>query len=132
MPNFSVRYFLDTLSACSPAADKFTISLTRSAKSGLLRLKMTESQHITQVIIQVEQPGRKLDMPAVRSLLEDTGVELDGNYGPILVNDKLGRYVVRGKATSEARAKAEQIPGVRFFADIQQKPISGQKPSRKK
>jgi hypothetical protein len=85
---------------------------------------MIESQHITHVIIQVEQPGRKLDMPAVRSLLEGTGVELDGNYGPILVNDKLGRYVVRGKATSEARAKAERIQGVRFFADIQQRPIS--------
>jgi hypothetical protein len=85
---------------------------------------MIESKHTTHVIIQVEQPGRKLDMPAVRSLLEGTGVELDGNYGPILVNDKLGRYVVRGKATSEARTKAERIPGVRFFADIQQKPIS--------
>lgn len=66
----------------------------------------------------------KLDMAAIGALLESTGIELDAGYGPILVNPKLGRYVVRGVATPEARAKAERIPGIRFFADVQQKPVT--------
>lgn len=79
---------------------------------------------VTRFIIQVDQPGQKLGMSAVQALLEGTGIQLDSSYGPILINPKLGRYVVRGMATSEARAKAEQIPGVRFFADARQKPMS--------
>jgi hypothetical protein len=85
---------------------------------------MTKSRSGTQVIIQVDRPGQKLDLPAVRALLDGTGVQLDVTYGPILINPQLGRYVVRGTATSKARAKAEQIPGVRFFAEIRQKPMS--------
>lgn len=78
----------------------------------------------TRFIIQIERPGGKLDMAGVRSLFEGTGIELDESYGPISVNPALGRFVVRGTATPEARAKAERISGVRFFADVQQKPIS--------
>lgn len=85
---------------------------------------MTKSRSGAQVIIQVDRPGKKLDLSDVRALLDGTGVQLDINYGPILINPQLGRYVVRGKATSKARAKAEQIPGVRFFADVRQKPMS--------
>ena len=85
---------------------------------------MTKSQSGTQVIIQVDRPGQKLDLSAVQAMLDGTGVKLDITYGPILINPRLGRYIVRGKATSKARAKAEQIPGVRFFADIRQKPMS--------
>lgn len=85
---------------------------------------MTKSRSGTQVIIQVDRPGQKLDLPAVQALLKGTGVQLDASYGPILINPQLGRYVVRGKATSKARAKAEQIPGVRFFAEVRQKPMS--------
>jgi hypothetical protein len=77
-----------------------------------------------QFIIQVERPGKKLGMSDIQSLLEGTGIQLDSNYGPIPVNPKLGRYVVRGKATPEAKAKAERIPGVRFFADAKIKPTS--------
>lgn len=88
------------------------------------RVELDESQPAAQFVIQVERPGEKLDMSAIRALLEGTGVRLDTGYGPILINPKLGRYVVRGAATPQARAKAEQIPGIRFFADVQQKPLS--------
>jgi hypothetical protein len=62
-------------------------------------------------------------MKKVRSLLEPTGVELDASYGPICVNAKRGRYLVRGTATPEAKSKAEQIGGVQFFMDGQVSPI---------
>ncbi|MCI0483846.1 MAG: hypothetical protein L0Y78_04620 [candidate division NC10 bacterium] len=63
-------------------------------------------------------------MSTIRELLEGTGIELDGGYGPVLIDPKLGRYVVRGTATPEARSKAEQIPGIRFFSDTRQQPLS--------
>ena len=75
------------------------------------------------VIIQIDRPGRVLDMSAVRALLESTGIQLDLQYGPILINLRFGRYVVRGEATDEQRARAERIAGVRLFSDVQQKPL---------
>ena len=84
---------------------------------------MSKTRSVAQFIIQIERPDEKLDMAKIRSLLEETGVKLDSNYGPILINPKLGRYVVRGTATTEARARAELISGVRFFADTRQQPI---------
>ncbi len=75
-------------------------------------------------IIQVDIPVEKADLSAIRELLANTGVELDPDYGPILINPTLGRYVVRGFASPEARAKAEEIPGVRFFADARQRPMN--------
>ena len=86
---------------------------------------MSEAQTPGPFIIQIDRPGDALDIATVRDLLMDTGVELDESYGPFLINPKLGRYVVRGLASPEARAKAEQVPGVRFFADAQQKPMTG-------
>lgn len=74
----------------------------------------------SRYVIQLERPGERVDMQFVRALLADTGVELDSEYGPIPVNPSLGRFVVRGVASPEARALAEQIPGVRFFADARQ------------
>jgi len=68
-------------------------------------------------LIQIDRPNRSLSMKTVRSLLEPVGVELDENYGPICINPKLGRYIVRGMATPEAKTKAEQITGVQFFMD---------------
>ena len=62
-------------------------------------------------------------MPAVRALFEGTGIELDYDYGLIMINPKLGRYVVRGSATPEAKAKAERLQGVRFFTDAKVKPV---------
>src|SRR5439155_20286897 len=64
------------------------------------------------------------DMAAIRALLDEAGVALDPDYGPISINPKVGRYVVRGLASTDARARAEQIPGVRFFADALQEPAS--------
>jgi len=77
----------------------------------------------TRVLIQLDRPGEKLDMPAIRQLLAGTDIELDGAYGPILINPKLGRYVVRGFATSGARARAEALGGVRLFADAAVEPL---------
>lgn len=81
--------------------------------------------HSTQYrcIIQIDRPGKDLDMPAILEMFRGTGVELDMGYGPLLINPKLGRYVVRGITTQEARAKGEQIPGVRFFTEAKVEPI---------
>jgi hypothetical protein len=84
---------------------------------------MSQTDSTPRFIIQVERPGEKIDLAKIHALLEGTGVQLDDDYGPILVNPKLGRYVVRGTATTQARAKAEQIQGVRFFPDIRQQPM---------
>lgn len=78
----------------------------------------------SRYIIQVDRPGEKIDMAAIRALLDGLGVELDLSYGPIPINPQLGRYAVRGKASPDARARAEQIPGVRFFTDARQEPTS--------
>lgn len=61
-------------------------------------------------------------MTTVASLLEPLGIELDRSYGPVPINPSLGRYVVRGSASPEARAKAERL-GVSFFSDAAQEPI---------
>ena len=78
----------------------------------------------SQYLIQIEWKDEKPDLAAIRALLEKTGTQLDPAYGPILVNPALGRYVVRGTATAEARKEAEAIPGVQFFADARISPIS--------
>lgn len=85
---------------------------------------MTEANLARAFIIQVDRPGERLDIPAVAALLDGTGVRLDGAYGPVLIDPHSGRHVVRGEATPEARRRAEAIPGVRFFADIRQEPMS--------
>jgi hypothetical protein len=77
---------------------------------------------VTRYIIQVDRPGERVDMAAIRSLLDGLDITLDLDYGPIPINPTLGRYVVRGSASPDARARAEQIPGVRFFADAAQEP----------
>jgi len=84
---------------------------------------MSDGSIASRFLIQIESPRKRLNMTGVKSLLADTGVELDEGYGPILVNPALGRYVVRGAATREARAKAEALPGVRFYSDARQSPM---------
>ncbi|HKQ57386.1 MAG TPA: hypothetical protein VJY35_05925 [Candidatus Eisenbacteria bacterium] len=74
------------------------------------------------VIIQIERPGETLAMDDAVSMLADTGLELDRSYGPIPVNPKLGRFVVRGSGDAGARARAAEIPGVTLFADARIKP----------
>ncbi len=77
----------------------------------------------SRYVIQLERPGDRVDMEFVRDLLGGTGVELDAEYGPVPVNPSLGRFVVRGFASPEARALAERIPGIKFFADARQQPV---------
>jgi len=79
---------------------------------------------VTRYIIQVDRPGERVDMATIRALLDSAGVTLDPNYGPVPINPQLGRYVVRGVASPDARERAERIPGVRFFADAIQEPAS--------
>ena len=79
---------------------------------------------VTRYIIQVDRPGELVDMAAIRTLLDAAGVAVDPDYGPVPINPKLGRYVVRGVASPDARERAERIPGVRFFADAMQEPAS--------
>lgn len=76
-----------------------------------------------RVLVQVDRPGKKLDMGDIEHLLEGTGFKLDTDFGPILINSKLGRYVVRGSASPEARARAEEIDGVRVFAEGKLQPM---------
>ena len=78
----------------------------------------------TRYIIQVDRPGERVDMATIRALLDTVGVAVDPDYGPVSINPQLGRYVVRGVASPDARERAEQIPGVRFFADAMQEPAS--------
>src|SRR5438552_15226390 len=78
----------------------------------------------TRYIIQVDRPGERVDMATIRSLLEGAGVALDPNYGPLPLNPQLGRTVVRGAASPDAREHADHIPGVRFFAVAIHEPAS--------
>jgi hypothetical protein len=71
-----------------------------------------------QYLIQIEHKGKSLTLNQISEVLEAAGVELDPGYGPIKVNPKLPRYVVRGWANKSARAKAEKIAGVQFFSDL--------------
>src|SRR6266702_2195645 len=73
-----------------------------------LLARMAEAE---RYIIQVERPGERIDMAAIRVLLGDTGVELDSDYGPVPVNPKLGRYVVRGLASPDARGHGARRRG---------------------
>ena len=73
-------------------------------------------------MIQIERPKAKIDLEAAQSILESAGVVVDTSYRPVCVNPKLGRYVLRGSATDEARSKAERIKGVRLFPDLQVRP----------
>lgn len=75
-------------------------------------------------MLQIECPGKRLDLPEISRILSDTGVELDPSYRPILVNPTLGRYVVRASADDQARKRAERIPGVQFFGDLKISPTN--------
>ncbi len=72
---------------------------------------------VYRFMIQVERPEGKVDLEAVQSMLESAGVKVDTSYKPVCVNPKLGRYVLRGSATDEAKSKAEKIKGVQLFRD---------------
>lgn len=63
--------------------------------------------------------NRRVDLQAMQSLLDHTGIALDAKYAPVCINPQQRRFVVRGDATLEARHRAEQLlgHGVKFFAD---------------
>jgi len=79
----------------------------------------------SKFLIQIERLDEKPGIQEVRALLEPLGVVLDTSYGPICVNPRLGRYVVRGEATKEAKGRAEKLPGVSFFPDAKVSPARG-------
>lgn len=72
---------------------------------------------LQRFILQVESPGDKPTLAAIEERLRGTGIKLDAGYGPIAVNPRLGRYVVRGSGTPRAKARARRIPGITLFAD---------------
>lgn len=75
------------------------------------------------VLIQVDHPEQQFKMSTALALLEGMDIKLDPDYGPILIDPKRGRYVLRGTATTEALEEAKRIPGVRLFADLRQQPM---------
>lgn len=60
-----------------------------------------------------------VDLKMLQRLFDETGIKLDANYRPICVNSQQQRFVVRGRATPEARRAAERKlgGGVKFFSD---------------
>jgi hypothetical protein len=78
---------------------------------------------LRRYIIQVDWPDKPFDLGAVRSMLTEAGLEVDDSYRPVSVNPKLGRYVLRGQGSEEARTRAESIPGVRLFPDSPVRPV---------
>jgi hypothetical protein len=74
-------------------------------------------------IIEIASPSKKLNLSDLEILLKDTGISLDQNYGPFLVNPKLGHYIVSGNGDTIAKEKAEKIPGVQTFSNMNIEPI---------
>lgn len=68
-------------------------------------------------LFQIDRPGSKLDISGAQELLEPLGVALDLRYGPVPVNPRLGRYVVRGTASAEALERVRALDGVSVFSD---------------
>lgn len=83
---------------------------------------LMKDKTIHRFMIQIERPKAKVDLKAAQSLLGSAGVVVDTSYRPVCVNPKLGRYVLRGAATDEAKSKAERIKGVKFFRDMSIQP----------
>ena len=75
-----------------------------------------------QFLIQIERPNQKLDLNKIRALLKPTGMKIDHNYGPIVVNPARGRIVVRGRGSDDAKAKAAKIGGIQLFPDMTVEP----------
>jgi hypothetical protein len=77
----------------------------------------------SRYIIQIDLPTTaNQNLDALAEELTGTGVELDRSYRPVCINPKLGRYVMRGTASPEARHAAERISGIQFFSDV---PVQG-------
>ena len=90
--------------------------LENSSTKHTQQIKSSRQPH-HEFIVEIERPGKKLNMSIIQELLEGTGIKLDLNYGPFCVNPKLGRYVVRGTGDSASMKKVENIPGVRSYKD---------------
>ena len=76
----------------------------------------SKQQH--PVMIQIDRPGEELNIDKAKDILGGDGVELDADYGPFLINPKVGRYIVRGLATADAKERLSTLPGVQTFSDI--------------
>jgi hypothetical protein len=83
----------------------------------------SSKQSNEEFIIEVERPGKKLNMQIIQEILESTGIKLDLNYGPFCVNPKAGRYVVRGIGDPVSVEKVKNIPGVRLYKDTRIYPV---------
>ncbi len=86
---------------------------------------MSEQAPPRGYLISVVHPGSAPSLDDIRRVLRDTGVQLDADYGPFLVDADQGEYVVRGTADPQARRRAEALPGVTFFGDPEIGPTGG-------
>lgn len=83
-------------------------------------------------IIQIDLPNAapkknpRVDLNILKKIFKDTGIELDANYTPVLINPQQQRFVVRGEATAEGRQRAEHKLGtnVKFFSDGRVQPTT--------
>jgi hypothetical protein len=91
-----------------------------------MKTPVAPQQYIIQIDLASEEQvsasssaGAQVDIKELQRLLGEAGIKLDANYRPICVNSKQKRFVVRGRATQEARLRAERKlgNGVRFFSD---------------
>jgi hypothetical protein len=107
-----IPVFLNYLYKRQPKSERYT-------KDGI----DMQSGRGVRYIIQIDERSQRSDVDDVMRSLEEIGVQVDRSYGPILVNKKTGRYVIRGIATKTIRRQAEKISGVSFFADERIEPV---------
>jgi hypothetical protein len=68
-------------------------------------------------IIQLDHPGIPLAMTEVKQLAPPRVIDWDTSYGPLLINPRLGRYVVRGTSELTVEELRAKFPRLQFFAD---------------
>ena len=82
-----------------------------------------EGNNLERIIIQCDLQDENAKLSTVDEKFKGTGLNLDKNYGPILINPKLHRYVVRGFVDQNTKAKISKLTGVKVFSDSKVKPV---------
>jgi len=85
--------------------------------------KKKEDDNLERIIIQCDLQEENVSISIIDKKFKGTGLNLDKNYGPLLINPKLHRYVVRGFADLNTKTKISKLTGVKVFADSKVKPI---------
>ena len=85
--------------------------------------KKEEDNNLERIIIQCDLQEENVNLSTIDKKFKGTGLNLDKNYGPLLINPKLHRYVVRGFADQNTKAEISKLTGVKVFSDSKVKPI---------